>query len=73
MTLQEIKESTLDVLTPTDIAEVLSVHAQAINLECREHPERVKFPFFVTGNRIKIPREGFVSWWTGNQLLGGQL
>jgi len=63
MTLAEIKRSDKDVLTPADIAPVLGCHPQAINI--RAERNELPFPAFRSGNRTKIPREGFLNWWSG--------
>lgn len=65
MTLAEIKTSDKDVLTPADIAPVLGMHPQAINILAERG--RLPFPALRSGNRTKIPREGFLNWWTGAQ------
>ena len=44
MTLQEIKESKKDVLTPEDIAEVLDQDPQCLRINLREHPDWFEFP-----------------------------
>jgi hypothetical protein len=63
MTLAEIKASDKDMLTPADIAPVLGVHAQAINIQAERG--QLPFPAFRSGNRTKIPRLGFINWWSG--------
>ena len=63
MTWKEIQESDLAILRPQDIAEVMGCHPQAINIRAREGD--LPFPFFRSGNRTKIPREGFISWMKG--------
>lgn len=63
MTLAEIKASDKAMLTPADIAPVLGVHPQAINILAER--KQLPFPFFRSGNRTKIPREGFLNWNAG--------
>lgn len=65
MTITEIKNSTAPVLKPSDIAEVLGCRPYYINVECRQHPERVKFPFMWSGTHLHIPRVGFINWYEG--------
>ena len=65
MTFSEILNSEKDVLTPADIAPVLGVHPQAINIQAERG--KLPFPAFRSGNRTKIPRIGFVNWWTGKE------
>ena len=65
MTLDEIRNSTKEVLTPADIAPVLGADAQGIRLTARLHPERLGFNVSVIGTRTKIPRLGFLNWLEG--------
>ena len=71
MTLAEIKASDKDVLTPADIADVLNVHQQAINIMARDN--RLPFPAFTSGNRTKLPREGFLNWQAGNVISPAEI
>jgi hypothetical protein len=65
MTLDEIRNSTKEVLTPADIADVLNADPQDIRLTARLHPERLGFNVAVIGTRTKIPRLGFLNWLEG--------
>lgn len=65
MTFAEILSSEKDVLTPADIAPVLGVHAQAINIQAERG--QLPFPAFRSGNRTKIPRIGFINWFQGKE------
>lgn len=60
MTLDEIRNSTKEVLTPADIAPVLGADPQDIRLAAKQHPERLGFPVCVIGTRTKIPRVPFL-------------
>ena len=68
MTIDELRNSTRDVLTAEDIAPILCADAHAIRLTARKHPERLGFPVVCIGNRVKIPREPFLRHWTGGQI-----
>lgn len=68
MTIDELRNSTRDVLTAEDIAPILRADAHAIRLTARKHPERLGFPVVCIGNRVKIPREPFLRHWTGGQI-----
>lgn len=70
MTLDEIRNSTKEVLTPADIAPVLGADPQDIRLAARLHPERLGFPVSVIGTRTKIPRLGFLNWLEGRCVNG---
>lgn len=63
MTLQEIKESTKDVLTPEDIAEVLEQDPQCLRINLREHPDWFEFPKYrKSEKRFVFPRLAFLKW-----------
>lgn len=65
MTWKEILESDKPMLTPADIAPVMGVQQQAINELAKR--DRLPFPFLRSGNRTKIPREGFIAWMRGGR------
>lgn len=60
MTLDEIRNSTKDVLTPADIADVLNADPQDIRIQARTAPERLGFPVIIIKSRTKIPRVPFL-------------
>ena len=62
MTRKEILTSDKDMLTPYDIAPILRANPATLRMTARDFPERVKFPFMFSGNRMKIPRIGFIAW-----------
>ena len=67
MTYQEIIMSTKDVLTPADIAPVLGCDPQKIRIQAKQIPESIPFRFIFIGNRMKIPRLGFIAWAEGKK------
>lgn len=67
MTYQEILSSTKDVLTPADIAPVLGCDPQKIRIQAKQIPESIPFRFMFIGNRMKIPRLGFIAWAEGKK------
>ena len=62
MTLDEIRSSTKEVLTPADIAEVLQADPQDIRVQARTAPERLGFPVIIIKSRTKIPRIPFLRY-----------
>lgn len=60
MTLDEIRNSTKDVLTPGDIAEVLNADPQDIRVQAQMAPEKLGFPVIIIKSRTKIPRVPFL-------------
>lgn len=65
MTIDEIRATDKPMLSPVDVAEVLGSDPQTIRLTAKMAPERVGYPFTFTGNRMKIPRIGFINWMEG--------
>lgn len=63
MTLEQIRDCEKAVLTPEDIHDVLGCGAYAINVQAKTNPERLGFPVCMIGNRVKIPRLGFLNWY----------
>lgn len=62
MTLDEIRNSTKEVLTPADIADVLNADPQDIRVQARTAPERLGFPVIIIKSRTKIPRVPFLRY-----------
>lgn len=62
MTLNEIKASNAEMLTPADVAGVLGCQPYAINVQARDDPAKLGFPVCVTGTRVRIPRRAFLHW-----------
>lgn len=71
MTLDELRASEKDFLTPSDVAEVLGCMPYSINLQCKDDPSKLGFPVCVLGTRVKIPRAGFLRWMEGNDKEEG--
>lgn len=67
MTIDEIRATDKPMLSPVDVAEVLGSDPQTIRLTAKMAPERVGYPFTFTGNRMKIPRIGFINWMEGTK------
>ena len=66
MTLNEMKESTKTMLSPTDVAEVLGCAPYSINVQVRQDPAKLGFPVALIGTRVRIPREAFLKWMEGH-------
>ena len=63
MTLEEVRTSTKPMLTPADVAEILGSDPHSIRLQAKREPDKLGFPVCVVGNRVKIPRTGFLRWY----------
>ena len=62
MTLDEIRNSTKEVLTPAEVAPVLGCDPQDIRVQARTAPERLGFPVIIIKSRTKIPRVPFLRY-----------
>ena len=62
MTLDEIRNSTKEVLTPADIADVLNADPQDIRVQARTAPKKLGFPVIIIKSRTKIPRLPFLRY-----------
>ena len=60
--IQAIIDKNEEVLTPADIAPILGVDPHAIRVAARQRPELLKFEFYISGNRTKIPRIPFLRY-----------
>lgn len=65
MTLNDLRKSTKDALTPSDVAPVLGCDPHYIRVAARQCPERLGFPVVLIGNRTKIPRIAFIKFMEG--------
>ena len=65
MTLEEIKSSTKEILTPNDVASVLRCDPNVIRYQAREDIKALGFPASKIGSRVKIPRLAFIKWIEG--------
>ena len=65
MTIDEIRKAGKECLSPQDIAGVLGSQANTIRLTAIQYPERIGYPFTFSGNRMKIPKDGFLKWYEG--------
>ncbi len=65
MTIEEIKTSDKNMLTPGDIAPVLGCDPNLIRYQAKEDIKQLGFPAAKLGSRIKIPRQAFINWYEG--------
>ena len=64
-TLEEIEQCGKNMLSPADVCGFLGCDPYDINVAVKTRPESVRFPYTKIGNRVKIPRVGFVNWARG--------
>ena len=62
MTLEEIRASGAEFLTPAQVAGVLGCAPYAINVQAKADASKLGFPVCITGRRVRIPRRGFLHW-----------
>ena len=62
MTLDEMRTSTKDFLTPSDVAPVIGCDPYSINVQAKTDIHALGFPAALIGTRVRIPREGFIHW-----------
>ena len=68
MTIQEIKDSTADLLTAADISEILGSNPDTIRQTVKDDPEAfAPLQPIRTGNRVKFPRMRFIRWYYGTE------
>ena len=60
--IQALIDSDKVCLTAEDIAPIIGTNPQTIRDTARQRPDLLKFEFFVTGNRVKIPRIPFLQY-----------
>lgn len=65
MTLKDLEKTEGEILLAADVAKVLRVNPESIRLQARECPERLGFPVVVIGNKVIIPKEGFLAHMRG--------
>ena len=63
MTIDEIRQSQENFLTPEDVAGLLEMKAQTLREQARKNPLGLPFPVLVTNTRTRIPRVGFIEFW----------
>lgn len=65
MTMSEIKQSDLAMITPRQAAAVLHCDPYMINVQAHKDPSKLGFPVVVIGRRVKIPRLPFIAFIEG--------
>ena len=66
MTIQDIIKMDKEILTPGDVAPILRCDPNVIREQARQDISKLGFPASKIGTRIKIPRQGFISWFIGD-------
>lgn len=67
MTIDEIRASDKEVLTPADIAPLLGCKPYSINVQAHADKSKLGFKVVITNRRVKIPRRAFLEFWEGRK------
>lgn len=67
MTLEEVRGTKKDPLTPADIAEIVGANPQTIRRQAHDDPAKLGFSVCVIGRDVRIPRQAFIRFWTGEK------
>nr|DAP79810.1 MAG TPA: Pyocin activator protein PrtN [Caudoviricetes sp.] len=67
MTIEELKQMDVNLLTPAQAAEVLGISAQSIRVCARQRPDLLGFPVMVYGSRVKVPRLPLIDFLEGKE------
>lgn len=62
MTVEDLKKMKKPVISGTMAARVIGMDSTRLIGYAREHPEKIQFPFQISGNRMKVPRIPFLRW-----------
>lgn len=69
MTLDEIRATDKEMLTPADVADILGCDKYSINIQTAEDIKNgvnsLGFPVMKIGNRVRIPKRAFLKFMTG--------
>lgn len=71
MTLEEIKTSEKQFLTPDDVAQTLGVNPQSIRTQAQADPIKLGFAVIQMGARTLIPRHAFLYFLQFGRPTGG--
>jgi len=65
VTMDEIRASDKETLTPMDISGVLGSHPKTIHDTAMKRPDLIGYKFTFVGNRMKISRKSFIEFIDG--------
>lgn len=65
MTLKDIEAMDREMLSPAIVAPILGCDQQTLRMQARERPDLLGFPTVCIGNRVKIPKAGFLAYLRG--------
>ena len=62
MKLSDIEAIDREYLLPREVAAVLGCDPQGIRVWARQRPQELGFPVVVIGSRVRIPKQGFLTY-----------
>ena len=65
MSLDDLKRLDREVLTPTQVADLLNCSAHGVRSWARQRPEQLGFPVCIIGTRVRIPKRPFIQFMEG--------
>jgi hypothetical protein len=65
MTIEELRQSDKQYLTPNEVAPLLKSSPQAIRCQAHADPAKLGFPVIVIGTRVRIPLKAFLALMEG--------
>lgn len=65
VTLSDIEKIPREYIIPREAAAVLGCTPYYINIAAEKCPEKLGFPVFKSGNRVKIPKAAFIKFMRG--------
>ena len=71
-TLAEIEACSKTILLASDVASYLETDPNLIRWQAQNEPEKLGFPVIVLGSRVKIPKDGFVSYCKYGKYYGDE-
>lgn len=63
--IEELRDCKKAFLDCVDIAPFMESDPQTLRSQAQSDPRKLGFPVCVCGNRVKIPRIGFINWYMG--------
>lgn len=58
-------------MTPDDVAKLLGVNPQMVRVSLKQRAAGWDFPFTMCGRNIRIPRDGFMTWYRNRGKTNG--
>lgn len=70
LTLEDVRQMDCDMLTVSQVAQVVGADPQTIRMQAREDATALGYPITRIQSRLYIPRLGFINFMEGNIAKG---